>query len=162
MYFCTGKYRLTFPIKDGVLLKPFQLEHGTNLSDHYFQLRDSVHRTLLSRWVNDNTVWVNHSICFWTWRNDLELQFKGYFSDDKQQLCNWPDGISISVNCIILSIDQPTHQGGNKTPHKPLHIKQACQPGKNAIQIATTVDCCVSMCVVPLNFVHGKSICTGQ
>ena len=41
--------RLTFPIRDGILLKPFQLEHGKNLSEHLFQLRDSVHGTLIQR-----------------------------------------------------------------------------------------------------------------
>ena len=74
----------------------------------------------------------------------MELQFKCYHNDDKQQLCNWPASISISVNNIPLSIDRPTHQGDNKTLHKPLHIKQVCQPGQNSIQIGTSACCCVS------------------
>ena len=49
--FFTEVLRLTFPIRDGVLLRPFQLEHGKNLSEHLFQLRDSVHGTLIQRLV---------------------------------------------------------------------------------------------------------------
>lgn len=41
--------RLTFPIRDGIFLKPFQLEHGKNLCEHFFQLRDSVYETIMKR-----------------------------------------------------------------------------------------------------------------
>lgn len=143
--------RLTFPIRDGILLKPFQLEHGKNLSEHLFQLRESVHGTLIQRLVfNTKNVRIirdnvfHLSKIFLLLRNDLELQFKCYHNDDKQQLCNWPASISINVNNISLPIDRPSHQGDNKTLHKPLHIKQVCQPGQNCIQIATTACCCVS------------------
>lgn len=41
--------RLTFPVRDGVLLKPFQLEHGRNLIQVPFHLKESVHEMVLQR-----------------------------------------------------------------------------------------------------------------
>ncbi|CAB1332359.1 unnamed protein product, partial [Coregonus sp. 'balchen'] len=39
--------RLTFPVRDGVVLEPFRLEHNLAVSNHAFQLRDSVYKTLM-------------------------------------------------------------------------------------------------------------------
>ena len=41
--------RLTFPVRDGVVLEPFRLEHNLAVSNHVFQLRDSVIKTLMMR-----------------------------------------------------------------------------------------------------------------
>ena len=41
--------RLTFPVRDGVVLPPFRLEHNLAVSNHVFQLRDSVYQTLMYR-----------------------------------------------------------------------------------------------------------------
>ncbi|XP_026130091.1 zinc finger MIZ domain-containing protein 2-like isoform X1 [Carassius auratus] len=41
--------RLTFPVRDGVVLEPFRLEHNLAVSNHVFQLRDSVYKTLMLR-----------------------------------------------------------------------------------------------------------------
>lgn len=41
--------RLTFPVRDGVVLEPFRLEHNLAVSNHAFQLRDSVYKTLMLR-----------------------------------------------------------------------------------------------------------------
>lgn len=41
--------RLTFPVRDGVVLEPFRLEHNLAVSNHAFQLRDSVYKTLMTR-----------------------------------------------------------------------------------------------------------------
>ena len=43
--------RLTFPVRDGVVLPPFRLEHNLAVSNHVFHLRDSVYQTLMWRWV---------------------------------------------------------------------------------------------------------------
>lgn len=43
--------RLTFPVRDGVVLEPFRLEHNLAVSNHAFQLRDSVYKTLMLRWA---------------------------------------------------------------------------------------------------------------
>lgn len=43
--------RLTFPVRDGVVLEPFRLEHNLAVSNHVFQLRDSVYKTLIMRYV---------------------------------------------------------------------------------------------------------------
>lgn len=44
--------RLTFPVRDGVVLEPFRLEHNLAVSNHAFQLRDSVYKTLMMRYTN--------------------------------------------------------------------------------------------------------------
>ena len=41
--------RLTFPVRDGIVLAPFRLEHNLAVSNHVFHLRDSVHQTLMMR-----------------------------------------------------------------------------------------------------------------
>ena len=41
--------RLTFPVRDGVVLEPFRLEHNLAVSNHVFQLRESVYKTLILR-----------------------------------------------------------------------------------------------------------------
>lgn len=42
--------RLTFPVRDGVVLEPFRLEHNLAVSNHAFHLRDSVYKTLMMRY----------------------------------------------------------------------------------------------------------------
>ncbi len=42
--------RLTFPVRDGVVLPPFRLEHNLAVSNHVFHLRDSVYQTLMWRY----------------------------------------------------------------------------------------------------------------
>lgn len=44
--------RLTFPVRDGVVLEPFRLQHNLAVSNHVFQLRDSVYKTLMLRSVS--------------------------------------------------------------------------------------------------------------
>lgn len=41
--------RLTFPVRDGIVLAPFRLEHNLAVSNHVFHLKQSVHQTLLWR-----------------------------------------------------------------------------------------------------------------
>lgn len=41
--------RLTFPVRDGIILPPFRLEHNLAVSNHVFQLKPTVHNTLLCR-----------------------------------------------------------------------------------------------------------------
>uniref|UniRef100_A0AAQ4PFD8 Zinc finger, MIZ-type containing 1a n=1 Tax=Gasterosteus aculeatus aculeatus TaxID=481459 RepID=A0AAQ4PFD8_GASAC len=113
--------RLTFPVRDGVVLEPFRLEHNLAVSNHVFHLRPSVHQTLM-------------------WRSDLELQFKCYHHEDRQMNTNWPASVQVSVNATPLTIER----GDNKSSHKPLHLKHVCQPGRNTIQITVTACCCVS------------------
>lgn len=54
---------------------------------------------------------------------------------------NWPASVQVSVNATPLSIDR----GENKTSHKPLYLKDVCQPGRNTIQITVSACCCVSI-----------------
>ncbi|XP_058875506.1 LOW QUALITY PROTEIN: zinc finger MIZ domain-containing protein 2 [Acipenser ruthenus] len=125
--------RLTFPVRDGVVLEPFRLEHNLAVSNHVFQLRDSVYKTLMLR-------------------PDLELQFKCYHHEDRQMNTNWPSSVQVSVNATPLSIER----GDNKTSHKPLYLKQVCQPGRNTIQITVTACCCSHLFVLQL--VHRPSV----
>ena len=54
---------------------------------------------------------------------------------------NWPASVTVSVNATPLNIER----GDNKTSHKPLYLKDVCQPGRNTIQITVTACCCVSI-----------------
>ncbi|XP_056387334.1 zinc finger MIZ domain-containing protein 1 isoform X2 [Hyla sarda] len=129
----TDELRLTFPVRDGVVLEPFRLEHNLAVSNHVFHLRPTVHQTLM-------------------WRSDLELQFKCYHHEDRQMNTNWPASVQVSVNATPLTIER----GDNKTSHKPLHLKHVCQPGRNTIQITVTACCCSHLFVLQL--VHRPSV----
>nr|XP_057928114.1 zinc finger MIZ domain-containing protein 2-like isoform X3 [Doryrhamphus excisus] len=148
--------RLTFPVRDGVVLEPFRLEHNLAVSNHVFQLKDSVYKTLVMR-------------------PDLELQFKCYHHEDRQMNTNWPASVQVwssssaisavgskckprpllpqvSVNATPLTIER----GDNKTSHKALYLKQVCQPGRNTIQITVTACCCSHLFLLQL--VHRPSV----
>ncbi|ESO89035.1 hypothetical protein LOTGIDRAFT_105887 [Lottia gigantea] len=125
--------RLTFPVRDGVVLAPFRLEHNLAVSNHAFHLRDSVYQTLM-------------------WRSDLELQLKCFHHEDRQMSTNWPASVTVSVNATPLVIER----GENKSSHKPLYLKEVCAPGRNTIQITVTACCCSHLFVLQL--VHRPSI----
>ena len=74
-------------------------------------------------------------------RSDLELQLKCFHHEDRQMNTNWPASVTVSVNATPLNIER----GENKTSHKPLYLKDVCQPGRNTIQITVTACCCVSI-----------------
>uniref|UniRef100_A0A4W5LF50 ZMIZ1/ZMIZ2 GBD-like domain-containing protein n=1 Tax=Hucho hucho TaxID=62062 RepID=A0A4W5LF50_9TELE len=65
---------------------------------------------------------------------------------------NCPSSFQVSVNATPLTIER----GDNKTSHKPLHLKQVCQPGRNTIQITVTACCCSHLFVLQL--VHRPSV----
>ncbi|XP_059144107.1 zinc finger MIZ domain-containing protein 1-like isoform X2 [Physella acuta] len=125
--------RLTFPVRDGVVLPPFRLEHNLAVSNHVFQLRDTVYNTLM-------------------YRSDLELQLKCFHHEDRQMSTNWPASVTVSVNATPLNIER----GDNKSTHKPLYLKEVCQAGRNTIQITVTACCCSHLFVLQL--VHRPSI----
>ncbi|XP_060076777.1 zinc finger MIZ domain-containing protein 1-like isoform X1 [Ylistrum balloti] len=125
--------RLTFPVRDGVVLPPFRLEHNLAVSNHVFHLRESVFQTLM-------------------WRSDLELQLKCFHHEDRQMNTNWPASVTVSVNANPLTIER----GENKTSHKPLYLKGVCAPGRNTIQITVTACCCSHLFVLQL--VHRPSV----
>ncbi|GLV37412.1 tonalli, partial [Carabus blaptoides fortunei] len=125
--------RLTFPVRDGIILPPFRLEHNLAVSNHVFQLKPTVHQTLM-------------------WRSDLELQLKCFHHEDRQMNTNWPASVQVSVNATPLVIDR----GENKTSHKPLYLKDVCQPGRNTIQITVSACCCSHLFVLQL--VHRPSV----
>ncbi|KAL2092832.1 hypothetical protein ACEWY4_012630 [Coilia grayii] len=125
--------RLTFPVRDGVVLEPFRLEHNLAVSNHVYHLRETVFKTLMMR-------------------PDLELQFKCYHHEDRQMNTNWPASVQVSVNATPLTIER----GDNKTSHKPLYLKTVCQPGRNTIQITVSACCCSHLFVLQL--VHRPSV----
>ncbi|KAK8391085.1 hypothetical protein O3P69_017024 [Scylla paramamosain] len=125
--------RLTFPVRDGIVLQPFRLEHNLAVSNHVFHLKPTVYQTLM-------------------FRSDLELQLKCFHHEDRQMNTNWPASVQVSVNATPLSIDR----GEQKTSHKPLYIKAVCQPGRNTIQITVTACCCSHLFVLQL--VHRPSV----
>ncbi|XP_022257226.1 zinc finger MIZ domain-containing protein 1-like [Limulus polyphemus] len=125
--------RLTFPVRDGIILPPFRLEHNLAVSNHFFQLKPSVYQTLM-------------------WRSDLELQLKCFHHEDRQMNTNWPASVQVSVNATPVPIDR----GENKTSHKPLYLKEVCQPGRNTIQITVTACCCSHLFL--LHLVHRPTV----
>ncbi|XP_022250299.1 zinc finger MIZ domain-containing protein 1-like isoform X2 [Limulus polyphemus] len=125
--------RLTFPVRDGIILPPFRLEHNLAVSNHFFQLKPSVYQTLM-------------------WRSDLELQLKCFHHEDRQMNTNWPASVQVSVNATPVPIDR----GVNKTSHKPLYLKEVCQPGRNTIQITVTACCCSHLFL--LHLVHRPTV----
>lgn len=109
-------------MRDGILLPPFRLEHNLAVSNHVFQLKSTVYNTLMCR-------------------PDLELQLKCFHHEDRQMNTNWPASVQVSANSTPLEIDR----GDNKNTHRPLYLKQVCQPGRNTIQITVSTCCCVSL-----------------
>lgn len=77
-------------------------------------------------------------------RSDLELQLKCFHHEDRQMNTNWPASVQVSANSTPLEIDR----GENKNTHRPLYLKQVCQPGRNTIQITVSTCCCVSFSIV--------------
>ncbi|CAC5369214.1 ZMIZ [Mytilus coruscus] len=84
--------------------------------------------------------------------SDLELQLKCFHHEDRQMNTNWPASVTVSVNANPLNIER----GENKTSHKPLYLKDVCQPGRNTIQITVTACCCSHLFVLQL--VHRPSV----
>ncbi|RWS17762.1 zinc finger MIZ domain-containing protein 1-like protein [Dinothrombium tinctorium] len=125
--------RLTFPVRDGVILPPFRLEHNLAVSNHVFHLKPSVFQTLMTR-------------------PDLELQLKCFHHEDKQMNTNWPASVQVSVNATPLTIDR----GENKTSHKPLYLKEVCSPERNTIQITVSACCCSHLFL--LHLVHRPTV----
>ncbi|XP_070495304.1 zinc finger MIZ domain-containing protein 2 isoform X1 [Chironomus tepperi] len=125
--------RLTFPVRDGIILPPFRLEHNLAVSNHVFQLKPTVYNTLMCR-------------------SDLELQLKCFHHEDRQMNTNWPASVQVSANSTPLEIDR----GENKNTHRPLYLKQVCQPGRNTIQITVSTCCCSHLFVLQL--VHRPSV----
>lgn len=125
--------RLTFPVRDGIILAPFRLEHNLAVSNHVFLLKPSVFQTLMTR-------------------PDLELQLKCFHHEDRQMNTNWPASVQVSVNATPLLIDR----GENKSSHKPLYLKDVCQPERNTIQITVSACCCSHLFLLQL--VHRPTV----
>ncbi|KAM7316043.1 hypothetical protein ACRRTK_024723 [Alexandromys fortis] len=101
--------RLTFSVRDRVVLEPFRLQHKLAVSNHVFQLRDSVYKTLMLR-------------------PDLELRFKSYHHEDQQMNTNWPASVQVSVNAThpsALSVETTRLRTSPSTearvPARPQH-----------------------------------------
>lgn len=126
--------RLTFPVKDGIILPPFRLEHNLSVSNHVFMLKPSVFQTLMNR-------------------PDLELQLKCFHHEDRGMGTNWPASVQVSVNSTPLTIDRGPQ---NKVSHKPLYLKNVCQAERNTIQITVSACCCSHLFVLQL--VHRPTV----
>ncbi|NXA17759.1 ZMIZ2 protein, partial [Ibidorhyncha struthersii] len=112
--------RLTFPVRDGVVLEPFRLQHNLAVSNHVFQLRDSVYKTLMMRWGGGGCR---------AWQG--AVRFRAAQSGVARR-------DTVACHVVVRG------GGDNNTPHKPLYLKHVCQPGRNTIQITVTACCCVS------------------
>ncbi|XP_017043596.1 zinc finger MIZ domain-containing protein 2 isoform X2 [Drosophila ficusphila] len=126
--------RLTFPVRDGVILAPFRLLHNLSVSNHVFHLKQNVYNTLMCR-------------------TDLELQLKCFHQDDRQMNTNWPHTVTVSANATPLNIERSEK---NSTALRPLYLKAVCQPGRNTLQLTASSCCCSHLFVLQL--VHRPSV----
>ncbi|XP_033149380.1 zinc finger MIZ domain-containing protein 2 [Drosophila busckii] len=126
--------RLTFPVRDGIILPPFRLLHNLSVSNHVFHLKQNVYNTLMCR-------------------TDLELQLKCFHQDDRQMNTNWPHTVTVSANATPLNIERSEK---NSTALRPLYLKSVCQPGRNTLQLTASSCCCSHLFVLQL--VHRPSV----
>ena len=167
-FFIVGEPRLTFPVKDGVILAPFRLEHNLAVSNHIFQLKPQVCQNIIVMVIDNDNQGIklfhcNYKFIFQVyqtlmWRPDLELQLKCFHHEDRQMNTNWPNSVAVSVNATPLPIERnggavtidPLHPQFKNNPqlasqHKPLYLKEVATGGRNTIQITVTACCCVSI-----------------
>ncbi|XP_018790016.1 PREDICTED: zinc finger MIZ domain-containing protein 1 isoform X1 [Bactrocera latifrons] len=126
--------RLTFPVRDGIILPPFRLLHNLSVSNHVFHLKQNVYNTLMCR-------------------SDLELQLKCFHQDDRQMNTNWPHTVTVSANATPLTIERSEKTG---QALRPLYLKAVCQPGRNTLQLTASSCCCSHLFVLQL--VHRPSV----
>ncbi|KAM7358309.1 zinc finger MIZ domain-containing protein tonalli isoform 2-T4 [Cochliomyia hominivorax] len=126
--------RLTFPVRDGIILPPFRLLHNLSVSNHVFHLKQNVYNTLMCR-------------------SDLELQLKCFHQDDRQMNTNWPHTVTVSANATPLNIERSEKTG---QALRPLYLKSVCQPGRNTLQLTASSCCCSHLFVLQL--VHRPSV----
>ena len=112
--------RLVTPVKGGMVMEPFQLEHDLEVTNCVFKLKPNIFNQLMTK-------------------PDLELQLKSFLKDETNaQTTNWPAGIQISVNSQLMPIDR----GESSTSQKPLFLKKYCQNENNTLQIVVRQCCC--------------------
>ena len=80
-----GEVRLTFPVRDGMILQPFRLEHNLTVSNHEFHLKPAVYQSL-------------------AWRPDLELQLKCFHHEDRAMHTNWPNSVQVRDASAISNL----------------------------------------------------------
>ena len=87
--------RLTFPVRDGILLPPFRLEHNLAVSNHVFHLKPQVGITITITIITitmDYGPQVHQTLM---WRPDLELQLKCFHHEDRAMNTNWPSSVQV-------------------------------------------------------------------
>lgn len=47
--FLAAELQLTFPIKDGIIMPPFRLQHNLPITNHMFHLKEQIYQTLMER-----------------------------------------------------------------------------------------------------------------
>ncbi|KHJ45153.1 MIZ/SP-RING zinc finger [Trichuris suis] len=116
--------RMSFPVKDGMILQPFRLEHNIPVSQITFFIMAEQFNLLCSD-------------------PDLDIQLKCFHADDRFMCNNWPHNASIQIvvngtPVIVRQID------------RPLYIKNLCQPNKNTLQVAVQQCCCSHLFMLSL------------
>lgn len=112
--------RLSIPIRDGIILEQFKLEHNLSVHNIPFKLKETVFQTLMIR-------------------DDIELQFKAFAQNDQLMKSDWPQGLKIAINNQQLSLEI------NDNNHKPLYLKSFINNSINNIEIHVSQCCCVCL-----------------
>ena len=85
----SDELRLTFPIRDGVLLPPFRTE-----PNHFVSKQSFVIWAPLYKWLKS--------------RSDIELHLKCFLLGDREMNTNWPTSVSVMVNTtlVLLTVER--------------------------------------------------------
>ncbi|XP_016370422.1 zinc finger MIZ domain-containing protein 1-like [Sinocyclocheilus rhinocerous] len=138
--------RLMFPVRDGVLLEPFRLEHNLAVSNHIFHLQPTVHQTLMwrscmaaectipERSERNEVNEFGHAVA------DICNRFQGH-----SKFGDYPHGNAASSSSVSAFVPGPhppadlstseslTHTLQDTTPH-PLNTDQSHNPLQHSMQ----------------------------
>ena len=110
--------RLLLPVRGGMVLDPFLLEHGRPITTIEFELKPSLYNMLMNK-------------------PDFELQLQSFLKDEGSKSTNWPSDIQISINNHLMQIEQ-----GDLKPQRLLFVNKQILSQANKLQFNTINNQC--------------------
>ncbi|XP_014220431.1 zinc finger MIZ domain-containing protein 2 [Trichogramma pretiosum] len=112
--------RICIPLREGLLMPAFKIEHNLTVSNHVFDLKQEQMSYLANL------------------AKEVDVAIRCYKSDDLSLLCDWPRGVSVTVNAHIINYDMPAEWS-----NKPIFVpSKLLLPGRNTLQITLTACSC--------------------